>query len=137
MLSLSNVAQNLCILVFEIMAVAAIRYFAVDRMTLFMALGIFCLAGTVWALWAMPQTLLRQLLRSALSMHYKFLVTGVQNIPWEGPVLMVGNHISYIDWAMIQMASPRPLRFVITRRPFEKWYVRGRRSPSRPIYVVI
>lgn len=123
-LSLSNMAQNLCILLFEILAVAAIRYFAVDRMTLFFAFGVVCLAGTIWALWAMPQTLLRQLLRSALSMHYKFLVTGVQNIPWEGPVLLVGNHISYIDWAMIQMASPRPLRFVITRRPFEKWYMR-------------
>ena len=49
---------------------------------------------------------------------------GYAGTPWEGPVLLVGNHISYIDWAMIQMASPRPMRFVITRRPFEKWYVR-------------
>lgn len=123
-LSLSNVVQNLSILVFDILAIVAIRYFAVDRMSLFFILGIVCLVGTVWALWAMPQTLLRQLLRSVLSMHYRFLVTGVQNIPWEGPVLLVGNHISYIDWAIIQMASPRPMRFVITRRPFEKWYVR-------------
>ena len=123
-LSLSNFVQNLSILIFEILAIVAMRCLDVDRMSLFFALGILCLVGTVWALWAMPQTLLRQLLRSALSMHYKFLVTGVQNIPWEGPVLLVGNHISYIDWAMIQMASPRPMRFVITRRPFEKWYVR-------------
>ncbi|MBR4008080.1 MFS transporter, partial [Fibrobacter sp.] len=123
-LSLSNVVQNLSILVFDILAIVAIRYFAVDRMSLFFILGIVCLVGTVWALWAMPQTLLRQLLRSVLSMHYRFLVTGVQNIPWEGPVLLVGNHISYIDWAIIQMASPRPMRFVITRRPFEKWYVK-------------
>ena len=123
-LSLSNVVQNLCIIVIDVLAIVAIRYFAFDRMNLFFILGIVCLAGTIWALWAMPQTLLRQLLRSVLSMHYKFLVTGVQNIPWEGPALLVGNHISYIDWAMIQMASPRPMRFVITRRPFEKWYVK-------------
>jgi acyl-[acyl-carrier-protein]-phospholipid O-acyltransferase/long-chain-fatty-acid--[acyl-carrier-protein] ligase len=123
-LSLSNMFQNLCILVFEILAVMALHYFEIDRMNVFFMLGIVCLAGTVWALWAMPQTLLRQLLRSVLSVHYRFLVSGVQNIPWEGPVLLVGNHISYIDWAIIQMASPRPMRFVITRRPFEKWYVR-------------
>ena len=123
-LSLSNVVQNLCIIVIDVLAIVAIRYFAFDRMNLFFILGVVCLAGTIWALWAMPQTLLRQLLRSVLSIHYKFLVTGVQNIPWEGPVLLVGNHISYIDWAMIQMASPRPMRFVITRRPFEKWYVK-------------
>ncbi len=123
-LSLNNFTQNLCILVFEIIAILVLRNFEIDRMNLFFVLGIVCLVGTVWALWAMPQTLLRQLLRSVLSMHYKFLVTGVQNIPWEGPVLLVGNHISYIDWVIIQMASPRPMRFVITRRPFEKWYVR-------------
>ena len=123
-LSLANMVQNLCILVFDILAIVAIRYFALERMNLFFILGIVCLVGTIWALWAMPQTLLRQLLRSVLSMHYKFLVSGVQNIPWEGPVLLVGNHISYIDWAIIQMASPRPMRFVITRRPFEKWYVK-------------
>ena len=123
-LSLANVVQNLSILVFDILAIVAIRYFGLERMNLFFILGIVCLVGTIWALWAMPQTLLRQLLRSVLSMHYKFLVSGVQNIPWEGPVLLVGNHISYIDWAIIQMASPRPMRFVITRRPFEKWYVK-------------
>ena len=123
-LSLNNFVQNLCIVVFEILAILVLRNFNIDRMNLFFILGIVCLVGTVWALWAMPQTLLRQIMRSVLSMHYKFLVSGVQHIPWEGPVLLVGNHISYIDWAMIQMASPRPMRFVITRRPFEKWYVR-------------
>ena len=37
---------------------------------------------------------------------------------------LVGNHISYIDWALLQMACPRPLRFVIRRQSFEKWYIR-------------
>lgn len=123
-LSISNAVQNICIIAFDVLLIVALKYLNFERMDLFFILGIFCLAGTVWALWAMPHTLLRQLLRSALSIHYKFLVSGVQNIPWEGPVLLVGNHISYIDWALIQMASPRPLRFVITRRPYEKWYVR-------------
>ena len=123
-LAVSNGVQNLCIVLFEVIAVVLIRFLNLDRMSLFFILGIVCLAGTVWALVAMPHTLLRQLMRSVLSFHYKFLVTGVERIPWEGSVLLVGNHISYVDWAMIQMASPRPLRFVITRRPFEKWYVR-------------
>ena len=132
-LSVANGVQNLCILLFEIVAVVLIRFLNLDRMSLFFILGIVCLGGTIWALMAMPHTLLRQLMRSVLSFHYKFLVSGVERIPWEGPVLLVGNHISYVDWAMIQMASPRPLRFVITKRPFEKWYVRLLLSQMRTI----
>ena len=132
-LSVSNGVQNLCIVLFEVIAIVLIRFLNLDRMNLFFILGIVCLAGTVWALMALPHTLLRQLMRSVLSVHYKFLVSGVERIPWEGPVLLVGNHISFVDWAMIQMASPRPLRFVITRRPFEKWYVRLLLSQMRTI----
>lgn len=123
-LSISSAVQNACVIAFDLLLVFALNYLSFGRMDLFFILGIVCVAGTIWAIWAMPQTLLRQILRSTLSIHYKFQVTGVDNIPWEGPVLLVGNHISYIDWALIQMASPRPMRFVITRRPFEKWYVR-------------
>lgn len=132
-LSVNNGVQSFCIVVFEILAVFSISLFDIERINLFFILGVVCLAGTVWALWALPHTLLRQLMRSALSIHYKFLVSGVQNIPWEGPVLLVGNHISYIDWALIQMASPRPMRFVITKPAFEKWYVRLLRSQMKTI----
>lgn len=132
-LSVNNGVQSFCIIAFEILALLFIWLFDIERINLFFILGVVCLAGTVWALWAMPHTLLRQLMRSVLSVHYKFLVSGVQKIPWEGPVLLVGNHISYIDWALIQMASPRPMRFVITKPAFEKWYVRLLRSQMKTI----
>lgn len=123
-LSISNVVQNIAILFFDLLAIAAIRYWGFNRMDLFLVLGFVCLAGTVWALWALPQTMLRQLLRTLLSVHYKFLVRGLRHLPWEGPVLLLGNHVSYIDWALIQMSSPRPLRIVICRQSYEKWYIR-------------
>lgn len=132
-LSLNNSVQNLCVIFFDLLAVLALNFWGVDRMDLFFVLGIVCAVGTVWSLWVMPQSLLRQLLRTMLSLHYKFLVNGIKNVPWEGPVLLVGNHISYIDWALIQMASPRPLRIVLCRRPYEKWYIRLILSQMRVI----
>lgn len=123
-LSVNNAVQNLCVIVFDVLAIVSMRLLGVDRMDLFFIFGIFCLAGTIWALYVMPQSLIRQLLRTTLSLHYKFIVNGLKNLPWEGPVFLVGNHISYIDWALIQMASPRPLRFVLSRRSYEKWYIR-------------
>ena len=38
---------------------------------------------------------------------------------------MLGNHISWIDWAIVQMASPRAVRFVMERGIYERWYLKG------------
>lgn len=45
-------------------------------------------------------------------------------MPSKGDVLLLGNHISWIDWAILQMASPRSIRFVMLRTIYEKWYLR-------------
>ncbi len=45
-------------------------------------------------------------------------VTGLEQLPREGPVLLLPNHISYGDAALIQTASPRHVRFVV----YEPWY---------------
>ena len=45
--------------------------------------------------------------------RYRLRVSGIENIPKDGPVLLLGNHISYIDFALIQWATPRTIRFVV------------------------
>ncbi len=73
-----------------------------------------------------PMTLLRAALRFAFAIifHYRVKVMGVQNIPESGPVLLIGPHFSYIDWAVLQIASPRPLRIASNRNTFADWYQR-------------
>jgi len=92
--------------------------------TEFLLLGLLTLAGVIYILKVLPQTMIRQLLRGVFTHIYRLRVRGVSNVPWEGPVLLVGNHVSLIDWALLQMACPRPLRIVMARDSFEKWYVR-------------
>jgi acyl-[acyl-carrier-protein]-phospholipid O-acyltransferase/long-chain-fatty-acid--[acyl-carrier-protein] ligase len=91
---------------------------------LFMGLGLIFLVGFTWSIYNMPQALLRSLLKLVFS-RYKMHVLGVENIPNDGPVLLVGNHHSFIDWAILQMASPRPLRIASNKDHFEKWYLRA------------
>lgn len=45
-------------------------------------------------------------------------ISGLEQMPREGPVLLLPNHISYGDAALIQTASPRHVRFVV----YEPWY---------------
>ncbi|MDO5308515.1 MAG: MFS transporter [Planctomycetia bacterium] len=36
----------------------------------------------------------------------------VANIPEEGPVLLIGNHVSFLDALIVYCSSPRPVRFI-------------------------
>ncbi|MEM6279758.1 MAG: 1-acyl-sn-glycerol-3-phosphate acyltransferase [Verrucomicrobiota bacterium] len=44
---------------------------------------------------------------------YRVRRTGVGFVPREGGVLLLSNHVSYIDAFVIYLTSPRPVRFVI------------------------
>jgi len=43
---------------------------------------------------------------------YRVRSLGTEHIPATGGVLVIANHLSYIDPVVLQMACPRPLRFI-------------------------
>lgn len=44
---------------------------------------------------------------------YRIRKTGRENVPREGGVLLLSNHVSYIDSFILYLSCPRPVRFVI------------------------
>ena len=74
----------------------------------------FCLLVWSYALfaWLFPVLLdpLAWLLMHGLT---RFNVYGRDRVPATGPALIVCNHVSYLDWLMLWVASPRPLTFVL------------------------
>ena len=122
-LAVNNLVQVVALGIILGVDVVILRYTPVTVPQLFLMLAIICFIGFTYSLRKMPQALLRSLLRAFFS-RYKLKVLGVQHIPSEGPILLVGNHHSFIDWAILQMASPRPLRIASNKDHFEKWYLR-------------
>ena len=43
---------------------------------------------------------------------YRIRTSGTEHVPATGPVLLLSNHVTYIDWLLIWSVSPRKLRFV-------------------------
>lgn len=123
-IAVSNMMQAIILAVFLIVHALLLYYTEMTPHQLFMGLGLIFLVGFTWSIYNMPQALLRSLLKLVFS-RYKMHVLGVENIPNDGPVLLVGNHHSFIDWAILQMASPRPLRIASNKDHFEKWYLRA------------
>lgn len=55
---------------------------------------------------------------------YRFKVVGIENIPKEGPIIICGNHRSFIDPPLIEVTCKRYTRFLakeeLTKNPFLK-----------------
>lgn len=122
-LAANNLVQNLVMLAFLGLTVfAAIRHLSAAGMIA--ALALVALIGSLYTLYKLPQSLVRALVSRLMATHYRLQVQDLHNLPSEGGVLLLGNHISWLDWAMLQMASPRPVRFVMERSIYERWYLR-------------
>jgi len=119
----NNFIQNIFMISFLVVTVM----FAVMGMSsvgLFNILLIVAIVGTIYTIYKLPQSLVRFIVSYIIGHRYRLEVLGLKNIPETGGVLMLGNHISWIDWGIIQMASPRPIRFVMIRNIYERWYLK-------------
>lgn len=119
----NNWVQNLVMLAFLGLTVA----FALTGMSsvgLFHLLTLTALAGALYTVWQLPQSLVRYLISRLFAGGYRIRVMGFDNIPGQGGVLMLGNHISWLDWAMVQIACPRPIRFIMDRNLYQRWYLK-------------
>jgi 1-acyl-sn-glycerol-3-phosphate acyltransferase len=101
-------------------AVLAIAWFALG----FSIPQLFILAGVLNALVAtyiytlVPEFLMRFLTWVFVNLMYRIKVRGLENIPETGPVLLVSNHVSFMDALVIGGSVRRPVRFVMDHSIF-------------------
>lgn len=96
----------------------------IDSVGLFYILTAVAVIGTGYTVRKLPHSLARILATAILKRRYRVEVIGFDNIPQSGATLLLGNHISWIDWALVQIACPRPIRFVMLKRIYETWYLK-------------
>lgn len=60
-----------------------------------------------------PALFFRVVLWLPFRLLYRIRVHGQENIPAQGPVLYVSNHVSFIDAALIFLAQKRPVHFMV------------------------
>lgn len=119
----NNFVQNIGMLAF--LGLTLVMSMAdIGSVPLFYFLAFVVLGGTLYTLYKLPQSLLRYLLHILFSQRYRLSVSGLNNLPSEGGVLLLGNHVSWIDWAVLYLAVPRRLRFVMERSIYERWYLK-------------
>ena len=84
---------------------------------MYITLTILLLALTAFAIYVLLAWLFPPLIRPFfwLIVHtlMRFRVYETKNVPKTGGALLVSNHVTYYDWLLLWVASPRRVRFVL------------------------
>jgi acyl-[acyl-carrier-protein]-phospholipid O-acyltransferase/long-chain-fatty-acid--[acyl-carrier-protein] ligase len=119
----SNFLQNISMTTFLVITVL-FAIFGMSSVGLFYIMAIVSISGSIYVVRYIPQSLVIFLIATLVSRRIRLEVLGFNNIPQTGGVLLLGNHISWLDWAIIQMTMPRRVRYVMDRSIYEKWYLK-------------
>ena len=86
---------------------------------LLLATGILNAFVAIYIYGLVPEFLLRFIAWLLVHFMYRLDTRGLQNIPAEGPALLICNHVGFTDAIVISAASPRPVRFIMESSIFK------------------
>ncbi|MGJ8672471.1 MFS transporter [Rubritalea sp.] len=98
----------------------ALSKFGVPMSGQFMAMAALTLIVTGFSTKLLPQHFVRFTLLSVFRIFYRQKVLHAERMPDEGGVLIVPNHVTYIDAFILTAASPRPIRFLMHDNFFKR-----------------
>jgi acyl-[acyl-carrier-protein]-phospholipid O-acyltransferase/long-chain-fatty-acid--[acyl-carrier-protein] ligase len=106
----------------------------------FWLLAAATLVMLLYGVWHIPHHTVCTAMRLIGPLFYRVRSMGWENIP-PGGALMICNHLSYVDAVVLQIASPRPMRFVafagFAKSPFMRFVFRAAGvipvAPNKPM----
>ena len=130
-------ANNILNALFMVVA-AGLSYVALNVLhwtipELLLAVAVLNAFAAIYIFSLVPEFLMRFVAWVLTKMMYKVEVKGIEeNVPDEGAVLIVCNHVSYMDALILGGAIPRPTRFVmyykIFQIPVASWFFKTARA---------
>jgi len=89
----------------------------------FAVIGSLTVVLTLITMKYLPDFLVRFITVLALKLFYRIRITGISNIPLEGPALLVPNHVSWVDPLILTATQQRRIRFIMQREIYNKWFL--------------
>jgi acyl-[acyl-carrier-protein]-phospholipid O-acyltransferase / long-chain-fatty-acid--[acyl-carrier-protein] ligase len=110
----NNFVQNIFMLLFLALT-TAFTFYGLNVMQLFALMAVVAVVLALFLIKRYALMMIWAILEILLSFRYKFVFHNLQNVPQEGSVLFLGNHSSWIDWAIVQIAVQRRIIFMMER----------------------
>jgi 1-acyl-sn-glycerol-3-phosphate acyltransferase len=123
----NNILNSLFMIASAVLALVLFRLgLTIPQLFLTTALLNVLVAAYIYLL--VPEFLLRFVMWLLLHTVYRMKTRGLEQIPPEGPCVLVCNHVSFVDAVVIGALVTRPVRFVmdhrIYRTPLWSWLFR-------------
>lgn len=97
---------------------------AISSHNLLIIAAVIAVIGCAYTVYQLSFSLTRIIASMLLGQRYRIKVEGLSKLPGSGGVLLLGNHVSWLDWAVLQIACPRKVRFVMINRVYSIWYLK-------------
>jgi 1-acyl-sn-glycerol-3-phosphate acyltransferase len=129
--SANNILNALFMVAAAIVGAVALRAgWSVPQLLLFA--GILNAGVAIYLYTLLPEFLLRFLAWLLVHFMYRLRVKGIEQVPEQGPALLICNHVSFVDAIVIAAACRRPVRFImdsgIFRIPLLRSVFRGMKA---------
>jgi 1-acyl-sn-glycerol-3-phosphate acyltransferase len=111
-----NILNALFMVVAALMAMWILGPAGLSIPDLFLISAILNAVVAVYIFTLVPEFLMRFLVWLLIHTIYRVRVTGIDNIPDEGPVIVASNHVSFVDPLILGGMIRRPVNFVMYHR---------------------
>ncbi|MFN6205532.1 MAG: MFS transporter [Planctomycetota bacterium] len=91
---------------------------------IFLMMGALTIPVLLFAAWRLSKEMVRILLWWILRTLYRMRVTGEQNVPEKGPALLISNHSSWMDGAIVLLMTHRRPRAIAWAGNFQSGFAR-------------
>jgi acyl-[acyl-carrier-protein]-phospholipid O-acyltransferase/long-chain-fatty-acid--[acyl-carrier-protein] ligase len=92
-----------------------------DRIIL--VFGILTIIASIYVLSVVPAFMVRFCLWLLTHTIYRIRIEGQEHVPSRGPALLVCNHLSHVDGALVGACIQRFVRFLVYKPYYEHWAV--------------
>ena len=114
----NNILNALFMVVSSLMAAGMLKA-GLSLSQLYLVLGLLNAAVAAYIYLLVPEFLMRFIVWILIHTVYRLDKSGLDNLPDEGPAVIVCNHVSFVDALVIAAACPRPIRFVMDHHIFK------------------
>lgn len=132
----SNFIQNIFMVAFLLLT-TLFAYFGMNAQSLFFVMGFVGIYLTSILYKKYEAMSFGTLMRFIAMFRHSYSFEGLENIPRTKGVLLLGNHVSWLDWIILQVPIKRPINYMMEKDIYHWWgfhyvFKKGEAIPVSP-----
>lgn len=116
----NNIINALFMVVAAVLGMVVLGVMGMSIPQLFLITTVLHVVVCLYIFTVVPEFLMRLVAWFLVSLVYRVKYKGLDNIPVEGPVVVVCNHVTFVDPMILAGRIRRPVRFVMYYKIFQK-----------------